>query len=149
MPLPDRTTASYGDWLLRCDLKAGGERSCEVAQTIQDTQGQLLAQITARHASPGGPLLLAVQVGTNIAIPEPGRLMLDEQAALSLAFRRCLPRGCFAELQLPDSDAITVAQSAEAARFDYRSADGALLSIPVSLRGLSTSLEALQAAERL
>lgn len=43
MPQPDRTTASYGDWVLRCHLKGTGERSCEVAQTIQDTQAQLLA----------------------------------------------------------------------------------------------------------
>jgi invasion protein IalB len=149
MPQPDRTTASYGDWVLRCDLKATGERSCEVAQTIQDIQAQILAQVTARRVSPGGQLLLTVQVGTNIAIPEPGRLMIDERAALNLAFRRCLQRGCFAELQLPDEDAITFAQRAEAARFNYRSADGASISIPVSLRGLASSLEALKAAERV
>lgn len=148
VPQPDRTTASYGDWVLRCDLKAAGERFCEVAQTIQDTQGAVLAQVTARRATPGGPLLLTVQVGTNIAIPEPVRMMADEQAALNLAFRRCLPRGCFAELQLPDGDAIAFAQRAEAARLDYRSADGTALSIPISLRGLAASLEALKVAER-
>jgi invasion protein IalB len=147
-PQPDRTTASYGDWVLRCDLAATGERSCEVAQTIQDARGQLLAHITARRAPAGGQMLLTVQVGTNIAIPEPVRLMIDEQAALNLAFRRCLPRGCFAELQLPDSDAVSFAQRAEAARFDYRGADGASLSIPVSLRGLAPSLEALKVADR-
>jgi invasion protein IalB len=147
-PQPDRTTASYGDWVLRCDLTATGERSCEVAQTIQDARGQLLAHITARRASTGGQMLLTVQVGTNIAIPEPVRLMIDEQAALNLAFRRCLPRGCFAELQIPDSDILNFAQRAEAGRFDYRSADGAALSIPVSLRGLAPSLEALKVADR-
>jgi invasion protein IalB len=54
MPQPDRTTACYGDWVLRCDLKGNGERSCEVAQTIQDTQAQLLAQVTRGARRPAG-----------------------------------------------------------------------------------------------
>lgn len=147
IPPPDRTTASYGDWVLRCELKASSERSCEVAQSVQDAQGQLLAQIIVRRASQGATLLLTVQVGVNIAVSEPARIMLDDQAALNVAFRRCLPRGCFAELLLPRSDALAVAQRAEAARVEYRGADGGVLTIPISLRGLASSLEALRAAE--
>jgi invasion protein IalB len=135
--------------VLRCDQTATGERACEVAQTIQDTRGQLLAHLTVRRPTPAGPLMLTVQVGTNITIAEPVRFMVEEQAALNLAFRRCLPRGCFAELELPDSAAIAFAQRAEAVRFDYRGADGSSLSIPVSLRGLAPSIEALKVAERV
>ncbi|WP_255430371.1 invasion associated locus B family protein [Roseomonas sp. 18066] len=147
-PQPERTTASYGDWVLRCVLPVGSQRSCEVAQTIQDTRAQILAQVTARRSLPGALLLLTVQVGAHITIGDPIRLMADEQAALALAFRRCMPRGCFAEVALPDGEVIAFAQRAEAARVEYTNAEGATLSIPVSLRGLAASLEALQAAER-
>src|SRR5437899_1793635 len=37
-PTPDRTTASFGDWILRCDRRTDvtpPQRFCEVGQTIQ------------------------------------------------------------------------------------------------------------------
>lgn len=148
VPRPDRTTASYGDWVLRCDLSNGGERLCEVAQTIQDGRSQVLALLTARRGTPGGPITFMAQLGPNATVTEPARLVIEDQAVLNFAFRRCMPRGCFAEVQVPDAEASTVARRTDAARLDYRDAEGALISIPVSLRGLAPSLEALRRAEQ-
>jgi len=146
VPRPDRTTASYGDWVLRCELAAGGgESSCEVAQTVLDGRGQALAQLTARGVALG-QVALTAQVGINIAVSEPMRLLVEDQPALILAFRRCFPRGCFAEGQLPEGDVGTLARRAEAAKLDFRDAEGNTVSVPVSLRGLAPALEALRAA---
>ena len=147
-PRPDRTTASYGDWVLRCDLSNGGERVCEVAQTIQDGRSQVLALLTARRGTPDGRITFTAQVGPNATVTEPARLVIEDQAALSFAFRRCMPRGCFAEVQLPDTEATTVARRNDAAKLDFRDSEGTLVSIPVSLRGLAPSLDALRRAEQ-
>lgn len=147
VPRPDRTTASYGDWVLRCELSNAGERGCEVAQTIQDGRGQILALLTARRGTPEGQIVFTAQVGINIAVTDPARLLIEDQAALSLAFRRCVQRGCFAEAQLSENEARTLARRNDAAKLDYRDADGTPVSIPVSLRGLAPSLEALKRAE--
>lgn len=144
-PRPDRTTASYGDWVLRCELPAGGERRCEVAQTIQDQRGQPLAYLTARGVAPG-QVVVMIQVGTNITVTEPARLMLDDQPALALAFRRCTPRGCFASAQLPQNETAALARRTEAAKLDFRDAEGQVASFPISLRGLAAALDALHAA---
>lgn len=147
IPRPDRTTASYGDWVLRCDHSNAGERACEVAQTIQDGRSQVLALMTARRGTTDGRVTFTAQVGTNATVTEPVRLVIENQAALSLAFRRCMPRGCFAEVQMPDTEASTLARRSDAAKLDYQDADGTLVSIPVSLRGLAPSLDALRRAE--
>jgi invasion protein IalB len=143
VPRPDRTTASYGDWVLRCELSNGSERGCEVAQTIQDGRGQVLALVTARRATPTAPITFTAQVGINTTVAEPARLVIEDQAVLSLVFRRCMPRGCFAEAQLPEGEASSLVRRNDAAKLEYRASDESLISIPVSLRGLTPSLEAL------
>lgn len=149
IPRPERTTASYGDWILRCELPAGSsERSCEVAQIVQDARGQTLAQMIARRAAANGGILLSVQVGTNATVVEPLRLAVEGQAGLSLPFRRCLPRGCFAEAQPPEAELNALARRTEPARLEFADGDGQPVAIPASLRGLSSALEALRAGER-
>ena len=148
-PRPDRTTATYGDWVLRCELPAGGgERACEAAQTVLDQRGQVLAQIAARQPSPAGGITLVVQVGTNATVSEPLRLSVEGQAVLTLSFRRCLPRGCFAETQPGEDELGALLRRTEPAQIEFVDSDGQAVAIPASLRGLSASLDALWAADR-
>jgi invasion protein IalB len=146
-PRPDRTTASYGDWILRCELQASaGGRRCEIAHTVTDQRGQTLALLVARRAAPTGPVLLTAQVGTNVTVTEPLRLSVDEQAGVTLPFRRCVARGCFAESQLSDAELGALSRG-EAARMEFRDADGQAVGLSASLRGLAPSLEALRTAD--
>jgi invasion protein IalB len=148
-PRPERTTASYGDWVLRCELPPGGaERSCEVAQTVLDGRGQTLAQIIARRAAGNGGMQLSVQVGGSATVAEPLRLAVETQAVLTLRFRRCLPRGCFAEVQPTEMELGALLPRTEPIRLEFTDGDGQPVSIPASLRGLAASLDALRAADR-
>ncbi|MDB5411891.1 MAG: invasion protein [Rubritepida sp.] len=143
-PRPERTTASYGDWTLRCEQPANlAERSCEVAQPIMDARGQPIAQMVVKRGTEGGSLLVSVQVATNISLPEPVQLLIEDQTVLTLTFRRCLPRGCFAEVEQRSADVFGIARRGEAAKLEYRDAAGALVSVPMPLRGLVAALEAL------
>jgi invasion protein IalB len=150
-PRPDRTTATYGDWVLRCEYPSGGgELSCEVAQTILDQRGQALAQVTVRRAgaTPSARLAVSVQVGASATVAEPLRLTIEDQPALTLPFRRCLPRGCFAEALQSDAELGGLARRAEAAKLEFRDGDGQAAVIPASLRGLAASVDAPRSAER-
>jgi invasion protein IalB len=143
------TPASYGEWVLRCELLAdGAERACEAAQTVFDQRGLVLAQIAARQAGPAGAIMLAVQVGTNATVSEPLRFGVENEGGLALAFRRCLPRGCFAEGQPPAAELAALLPRTEPARIEFRDGENRPVTIPVSLRGLATSLDALRAAQR-
>ncbi|MBV1795702.1 invasion associated locus B family protein [Siccirubricoccus sp. G192] len=151
MPRPNRTTASYGDWVLRCELPPGTEEgTCEVTQTILDQRGQSLAHITMRRTTPPAQssISISVQVGTSTTVTEPLRLSMEGQPALMLAFRRCLPRGCFAETQPSDAELGSLTHRAGPAKLEYHDGDGQVLSLPISLRGLANALGALRSPER-
>lgn len=147
MVRPDRTTAAYGDWVLRCERSDIGERGCEVAQTVLDAQSQPIAQLIARRGAQPSQITLSVQVAANATVSEPARMAAGEQPARTLPFRRCMPRGCFAEMTQAQGELVSLAAAAETAKLEYRSADGNAVSVPISLRGLAASLEALGRAE--
>jgi invasion protein IalB len=85
-------------------------------------------------------------VGTNATVAEPLRLGMENEAGLTFAFRRCLPRGCFADAQPAPAEIAALLPRAEPARIEFRDGEGQSVTIPVSLRGLATSLEALRVA---
>jgi len=67
---PERTTASYGDWVLRCETVAGvAKRVCEVAQ-VMTAQGQSnpVAQLAIGRRAAGESKQLTIVLPSNIAI---------------------------------------------------------------------------------
>ncbi|MBR0655108.1 invasion associated locus B family protein [Plastoroseomonas arctica] len=139
-PAPERTLAAFGDWVVRCERVASG-RSCEMAQTMADQRQQPVAVVAFAR---GTPLRIVVQVPVNIAVAEPARLTVEP--ALVLPFRSCVPQGCFAELALSDAAVVTRmrARAADAsARLEWRDPAGTQQMVPVSFRGFSDALDAL------
>jgi invasion protein IalB len=148
-PQPDRTTAQYGDWTLRCQATGTAEeRVCDVLLTIADQRRQPLAQLVVRRGQQPSALAVSAQVGANLVVTEPARLMIEETALATLPFQRCLPQGCFAEAQQPEAEFTAAAGRAELARLEYRSGEGAPVVLQFPLRGLVAALQALRAAER-
>ncbi len=153
---PDRTMAVFADWVVRCETRpASGStpatRLCEMAQTTQDQRQQPVAVLAIGRTTKGEPLRLVAQVPVNLQVGPPAKLVLDipnrpAEAPLTVAFRNCAPRGCFAELELRDEAVLRRLRSrpAEAAgRLEWKDAGGGDASIPVSFRGFSAALDAL------
>ncbi|WP_160299791.1 invasion associated locus B family protein [Belnapia sp. F-4-1] len=153
---PDRTMAVFTDWVVRCETRAASgtasaTRLCEMAQTTQDQRQQPVAVLAIGRTVKGEPLRLVAQVPVNLQIGPPAKLVLDipnrpAEAPLTVAFRNCIPRGCFAELELRDDAVLRRlrARPAEAAgRLEWKDASGGDASIPVSFRGFTAALDAL------
>ncbi len=105
---PERTTASFGDWTLRCerpDLPAGAPRICEIAQAIT-VQGQQapVAQIAFGRIQKSDPLKATIVLPLNVTLSSPVMLATGEKdpKPLDASWQRCLPIGCLAELPLRD-----------------------------------------------
>lgn len=146
VPVPDRTTASYGDWTLRCQQAAGAEgRSCDVMLTVLDQRAQPLVQLVMRRGPGPANLVLTAQVGVSATVSEPARLLVGETAISTLPFQRCLVQGCFAEVQQEEAQITGAAGQAEALQLQYRNGEGAPLAFPIPLRGLAAALQALRA----
>jgi invasion protein IalB len=146
---PAATTASFGDWLMRCQRTGEGEKAvriCEAAQTLQ-LQGQTapIAQIGIGRLAAGEPLHITIILPPNIALPGNVHVATEEKddGGIDLTWRKCLPGGCVAESRL-ESDTIKYWRGRTAAgKLSYKDAQGRVVAIPFSFRGLAQSLDAL------
>jgi invasion protein IalB len=140
---PGATTATFGDWVLRCQ-GAAAARVCEVALTVQ-IQGQQapIAQFAIGRA-PDKTLRATVVLPTNIQLPSIVRIAGDaKDKTLELNWTRCLPGGCFASAPFPDDVMQSWRTGGEPRKLTFVSAAGQGVVLPISLRGLPQAIDAL------
>ncbi len=100
---PQNTSATYGDWILRCSRTGEGDKAvrvCEVALPFQ-LQGQQgpFAQLAFGRVNPKDPLHITFIMSPNVAFPSDVKMMTDDKDAQPIApqlehlHRRRLPRG--------------------------------------------------------
>ena len=145
---PGTTTASFGDWVLRCQRVGEGDagpRVCEVAQAMQ-AQGPKapIAQIAIGRSAPGEPLRVTLVVVPDLSFPSSAQVVGDSTGpVLELPWRRCLPGGCFADAVAKDDLLKRWRGATEPGRIVVKSASGRDVAIPLSFRGLAPALDAL------
>jgi len=151
---PSSTTASFGDWTLRCQRIADAGKAmriCEVAQVLQ-AQGQQapIAQIALGRLANGEPVRVTAVMPVSVSFPSSVQIVMGEKDAkpLDLPWRRCLPTGCFAEAAPGDDVLKQWRKAGEPGRILFKDAVGRDLALPLSARGLDQALDAL-AKERL
>ncbi len=151
---PQQTSASFGDWVVRCDRppQAGAKRVCEAAQAlvIKGQQGPI-AQIAFGHPpldkGIDPALSLTVLLPVNVAFDKVPRLGPgngpDDAGAATLTYRRCLPGGCLADVK-PDAALLRALQAApKPGHLTFTDAGERTLTLPVSFRGLTQALDDL------
>ena len=151
-PEAERSTASFGDWTVRCERIPGPppRRQCEMTQAVQAQQGGGQAQAVAQWAigrlAPNEPFRFVAVLPVNVSFGMPVRVTAEGEPPLTLAFTRCVPVGCFAEVSL-SADALRRlrARAAEASgRVEFRDSGDRELGLPVSFRGFAQALAALE-----
>jgi invasion protein IalB len=145
--VPERTTASFGDWIMRCEAgTAPGKRICEVA-LILTAQGQTapIAQVAVGKgpAAEGKPT--TVVLPHNVSLTTRPRIVFAKtsDAPVELSWQRCTPGACFASVTLSSDAAKTLGTQTEAGKIVYKTAAEQEITLPLSFRGLAQSLEAL------
>lgn len=146
---PGTTSASYGDWVVRCQRVGEGDKAqrvCEVAQTIQaQNQRDPIAEIAFGHLPHEPALHLTTVLPPSVSFPSSVQFASDEKGAdaIQLPWRRCLPGGCFADVS-PSDDAVKAWRAAAGpGRMTFKDATGHDVALPVSFRGLAQALDAL------
>ena len=145
---PQRTTATYGDWTVRCETIPGPpvQKNCEMDQLAQ-MQGQAnpISRVVIPLMPKGEPPKLFVQVPINVSFTAPLKMTADaKDAGISTPFRRCVPAGCFVEIDLKDDlQKKFRAATAESGKILYKNAGDQDVTIPVSFKGFAQAYEAL------
>ena len=89
---PQSTSATFGDWVLRCnrvEVSGQPQRVCEVAQTII-IQGQNapVSEVAIGRIKKTDPLRVTVVLPVNVSFPSAPQISLDGQATLELTWKR-------------------------------------------------------------
>ena len=148
---PQSTTASYGDWVLRCVRGATDppQRLCEVGQTLEVKGEGVVAQIGLTRPSGGKePMRMTVVLPTNVMLPSVVRVGIGEtdQNGVDLAWQRCLPGGCVAEADIRDDLLKSWRAQTVSGQIRYISASSKPINLAFSFRGLSVALDNLTKA---
>jgi invasion protein IalB len=145
---PTSTSASFGDWVLRCQRVTDGADTlhvCEVAQQIraQDQQNPL-AELAIGRLKKTDPLVLTVVLPVNVTFSKPPGFSADgkDSDPLDLGWRKCLPGGCFADAPLKDDVLQRWKAQSSNGRLTWKDASGRDFAIGVSSNGLTQALDA-------
>jgi invasion protein IalB len=145
---PERTTATFGDWIMRCEVPAQqSKRVCEVAY-VMTLQGQNapVAQVAVGKPEPTGGKRLTLVVPPNIAFgqrPEVATANKSNPAPMELTWQRCAPGACFATVDVSDQMLAALGAQSEPGRIAYKDAADREVALPLSFRGLQQALVAL------
>jgi invasion protein IalB len=146
---PERTTASFGDWTLRCERPAtpvGAQRVCEIAQSIQ-LQGQQgpIAQLAIGRLQKSDPLKLTIVLPTNVTLTSTAKFAAEDKEGQLVegVWQRCIPGGCFVDAPLRDDMLRRLRARTEPGRIEFRDASGQEIRLPFSTRGIAQALDAL------
>jgi invasion protein IalB len=148
---PVTTTASYGDWVLRCQRIGEADKAqkvCEIVQTVQagqQGQQQPVAQLAFGRVNKTDPWRMTAHLPTNILLPSVAKLTTGEKDAkpLELPWRRCVPVGCFADASLSDAQWKALRGETENAVLDFTDSASRAVKLPISFRGFAQAVDAL------
>jgi len=142
------TSATYSDWVLQCANDAANppKKTCDISQVTQ-VQGKNItfSRIGIEGPVKGRPIKLIVQFPVNVSMRGPVEVQLPETTspALSAPFDRCLPAGCFAELELKD-DVLKKFNSTEGTgKVTFKDSSGRDTAVPLSFKGFHAAFDAL------
>ena len=148
-PSPDATTASFGDWTLRCDRRLDvtpPQRFCELAHVVQKPgESAILGQLAVGRVGKGDPLKITAVLPVSVALKILPKLVADRPEPLSveLTWTRCVVGACFSDVTASDEILKRLRALKEPARIEYRDGTDREASLPISFRGFGEALDAL------
>ena len=144
---PQRTTATYGDWVVQCveNSSPPSEPVCDMAQVTQ-LQGKNLpfSRVAISRPEKGQPVKLIVQVPVNASFATQVHIQTsDADAGVIAPFANCNPNGCFAEFDLREDLLKKLREATSTGKLSFADAGGHDVSVPISFNGFAQAFDAL------
>lgn len=136
--------AQYGDWQMSCDTPPGASaEQCAIIQnvTAEDQPNVGLSVIVLRTADKQARLL-RVLAPLGVLLPNGLGLNVDGKDMGRVAFVRCLPNGCIAEVAMDDALISTLSKGSNAIFVVFKTPEEGI-GIPVSLKGFEDGFKQL------
>ena len=142
--MPGTVKEQHGDWQLSCDTPPGASfEQCAIIQnvTAEDQPNVGLSVIVLKTAD-NKARLLRVLAPLGVLLPNGLGLNVDGTDMGRVAFVRCLPNGCVAEVVMDDALLATLSKGKSAIFIVFKTPEEGI-GIPVSLNGFAEGFAAL------
>jgi invasion protein IalB len=146
---PQRTTATYANWVLACETQPGPppQKTCGITQAVQSqAQGRTtpFSTVTVLHPVKGQAVKLVIQVPPNITVSTNVRVQTaDADPGVAVQFARCAPAGCFADFDIKDDMLKKLRAASGNGKITYADVVGHEVVVPLSFSGFNQAFEAL------
>jgi invasion protein IalB len=143
---PQRTSASYGDWVVQCEIPEGQtQKTCDMEQ-LAHMQGQTnpISRVAIPLPPKGQEAKLIVQLPVNVSLAGGVKIEVDaKDRGLNIPFTRCVPAGCLAEMALKEEEMKRFRTETQPGKMLYKNAAEQPVTIPLSFKGFGQAFEAL------
>jgi invasion protein IalB len=142
---PQRTTATYGDWIVLCEIAPGppAQKNCQMEQSAAQSQNQILSKVVIGMPK-GEPPKAFIILPINVSFAVPIKITIDaKDPSISTSVRRCIPGGCIAEIELKDDLQKKFRTAAEQGKLIYKNAGEQDVVLPLSFKGFAQAFDAL------
>ena len=136
--------AQYGDWQMSCDTPPGSttEQCAIIQNVVADNQPNVGLSVIALRTADKQARLLRVLAPLGVLLPNGLGLNVDGEDLGRVAFVRCLPNGCVAEVQMDDALLDTLSTGGQAIFVVFKTPEEGI-GIPVSLNGFGDGFNQL------
>jgi invasion protein IalB len=146
-PSPQQTTASFDDWIVRCETRAGPpqRKICEMVQFTQ-TKGQqgVLSEVAIGRPVKNQPIKMVIQVPIGIWLPTGIKLVAGAgDPGVVARFKRCIPQSCFADAEIKDDTIRRLRAGSNGGKLEFKDGNQKDVSLPVSFKGFGAAYDAL------
>lgn len=130
--------AQYGDWQMSCDTPPGATfEQCALIQNVSaDDQPNVGLSVIVLRTADRQARLLRVLAPLGVLLPNGLGLNVDGTNIGRVAFVRCLPSGCVAEVALDDPLIDRLSKGVSAVFVVFKTPEQGI-GIPVSLKGFA------------
>lgn len=146
---PQRTTATYDDWIVQCETQAGppSRKVCGMAQLTQlqvEGKTQPFSRVVVPQRPKDQPSVLIVQLPVNVSFATNVQVQTsDGDPGLAAPFARCVPDGCFADFTVREDTLGKFRSAGATGKLSFADASGRPLSVPLSFNGFGKAFDAL------
>jgi invasion protein IalB len=136
--------AQYGDWQISCDTPPGAsfEQCAMIENVIAEDQPNVGLSVIVLKTADGKARLLRVLAPLGVLLPNGLGLNVDGTDMGRVAFVRCLPNGCVAEVVMDDALLKTLSEGKNAIFVVFKTPEEGI-GIPVSLAGFGDGFKQL------
>ncbi len=136
--------STHGDWLVKCGKPPGSKESiCWVEQKVtSEDRPNVGLTVTYLKPTKGDEGTLQIQAPLGVILPRRLGLKVDGKDVGNVPYLRCFASGCLARAQVP-AELLKTLRSGKTAVFIIFDTPEAGIGIPISLKGLSPAIDAL------